>query len=130
VLVTAHDAFSYFGRARGFEVIGLQGISTEGEAGLARVAELVHILVERDIGAVFVETSVSDRNIRALIEGAAARGHAVEIGGELYSDAMGPDDSYEGTYIGMIDHNVTVIAQALGGAAPERGMQNSLRTGS
>jgi manganese/zinc/iron transport system substrate-binding protein len=130
VLVTAHDAFSYFGRARGFEVIGLQGISTEGEAGLARVAELVNNLVERDIGAVFVETTVSDRNIRALIEGAAARGHAVEIGGELYSDAMGPDDSYEGTYIGMIDHNVTVIAQALGGAAPERGMQNSLRTGS
>jgi manganese/zinc/iron transport system substrate-binding protein len=82
--------------------------------------------VERDIGAVFVETSVSDRNIRALAEGAAARGHDVEIGGELYSDAMGPPGTYEGTYLGMIDHNATTIARALGGDAPERGMQDML----
>ena len=122
VLLTAHDAFNYFGSAYGFEVMGIQGISTESEAGLLRIAELVDLLVARGVGAVFVESSVSDRNIRALIEGAAARGHAVEIGGELYSDAMGPAGTYEGTYVGMIDHNVTVIARALGGDAPERGM--------
>ncbi|QXT38181.1 metal ABC transporter solute-binding protein, Zn/Mn family [Gymnodinialimonas ceratoperidinii] len=126
VLLTAHDAFNYFGEAYGFEVIGIQGISTESEAGLQRVGELVDMLVTRNIGAVFVESSVSDRNIRALIEGAAARGHEVTIGGELYSDAMGEDGTYEGTWIGMIDHNVTTIARALGGDAPEGGMQGLL----
>ncbi len=126
VLVTAHDAFKYFGRAYGFEVLGIQGISTESEAGLAQISALVNTLVERQIGAVFVESSVSDRNIRALIEGAAAQGHEVIIGGELYSDAMGPDGSYEGTYLGMIDHNVTVISRALGGDAPELGMTGQL----
>jgi manganese/zinc/iron transport system substrate-binding protein len=126
VLVTAHDAFGYFGRAYGFEVMGIQGISTESEAGLNRIGALVEVLVSRRIGAVFVESSVSDRNIRALIEGAAARGHEVRIGGELFSDAMGPPGSYEGTYIGMIDHNVTVIARALGGRAPARGMDGLL----
>jgi manganese/zinc/iron transport system substrate-binding protein len=89
VLLSAHDAFNYFGSAYGFEVTGIQGISTESEAGLQRIAELVDMLVARDIRAVFVESSVSDRNIRALIEGAAARGHEVVIGGELFSDAMG-----------------------------------------
>ncbi|MEQ8402542.1 MAG: zinc ABC transporter substrate-binding protein [Roseitalea porphyridii] len=126
MLVTAHDAFNYFGSAYGFEVVGIQGISTESEAGLRRIAELVDMLVERDIGAVFVETSVSDRNIRALIEGAAAEGHEVVIGGELYSDAMGEPGTYEGTYLGMIDHNATVIARALGGDAPEKGMADLL----
>ena len=121
VLLTAHDAFNYFGAAYGFEVMGIQGISTESEAGLQRIAELVEMLVARDIRAVFVETSVSDRNIRALIEGAAALGHEVVIGGELFSDAMGAPGTYEGTYLGMIDHNVTTIARALGGQAPERG---------
>ena len=121
VLVTAHDAFNYFGRAYGFEVLGVQGISTESEAGLNRISELVDILVSRKIGAVFVESSVSDRNLRALIEGAAAQGWTVNIGGELYSDAMGPPGTYEGAYLGMIDHNVTTIARALGGAAPEKG---------
>ena len=126
VLLSAHDAFNYFGSAYGFEVIGIQGISTESEAGLQRISELVDMLVERDIGAVFVESSVSDRNIRALIEGAAARGHAVVIGGELFSDAMGEDGTYEGTYLGMIDHNATVISDALGGDAPEQGMRGLL----
>jgi len=126
VLVTAHDAFNYFGSAYGFEVVGIQGISTESEAGLKRVGELVDMLVARGIGAVFVETSVSDRSIRALVEGAAAQGHEVVIGGELYSDAMGEDGTYEGTYLGMIDHNATVIARALGGEAPERGMSDLL----
>ncbi len=129
VLLTAHDAFNYFGRAYGFEVLGIQGISTESEAGLNRISELVNLLVERDIGAVFVESSVSDRNIRALIEGAASRGHDVVIGGELFSDAMGKAGTYEGSYLGMIDHNMTVIASALGGAAPARGMEGRLSAG-
>ncbi|SMY09531.1 metal ABC transporter solute-binding protein, Zn/Mn family [Flavimaricola marinus] len=126
VLVTAHDAFSYFGRDFGFEVLGIQGISTESEAGVQRIGELVDTLVERDIKAVFVESSVSDRSVRALIEGAAAQGHEVAIGGELYSDAMGSEGSYEGTYLGMIDHNVTTIARALGGTAPEAGRLGKL----
>lgn len=126
VLVTAHDAFNYFGSAYGFEVAGIQGISTESEAGLQRISDLVDLLVDRKVGAVFVESSVSDRNIRALVEGAAARGHEVVIGGELFSDAMGEAGTYEGTYIGMIDHNATTIAGALGGEVPERGMQGLL----
>ncbi len=126
VLVTAHDAFGYFGAAHGFEVLGIQGISTNSEAGVRQIESLVDTLVGRDIGAIFVESSVSDRNVRALIEGAAARGHEVKIGGELYSDAMGTPGTYEGTYIGMIDHNVTVIAHALGGEAPDGGMKGRL----
>jgi manganese/zinc/iron transport system substrate-binding protein len=126
VLVTAHDAFNYFGRAYDFEVQGIQGISTESEAGLKRIQELVDLLVKRRIGAVFVESSVSDRNVRALIEGARARGHTVKIGGELFSDAMGAPGTYEGTYIGMIDHNATTIARALGGKTPARGMAGQL----
>lgn len=129
VLVTAHDAFNYFGRAFGFEVVGIQGISTDSEAGLARVGELVDLLVDRKIGAVFVESSVSDRNMRALQEGAAAKGHEVEIGGTLFSDAMGAPGTYEGTYLGMIDHNVTTIARALGGVVPEAGMAGKLGQG-
>ena len=126
VLLTAHDAFNYFGEAYGFEVLGIQGISTDSEAGLRRISELVDLLVDRNIRAVFVESSVSDRNIRALIEGAAARDHSVVIGGELFSDAMGPEGTYEGTYIGMIDHNATVIAGALGGQVPDQGMKGLL----
>lgn len=126
VLVTAHDAFNYFGQSYGFDVLGVQGISTESEAGLQRIAALVDLLVERDVGAVFVESSVSDRNVRALIEGAKARGHDVVIGGELFSDAMGKPGTYEGTYLGMIDHNATVISRALGGEAPSRGMSGAL----
>ncbi|MEY4982429.1 MAG: hypothetical protein RIR62_695 [Pseudomonadota bacterium] len=129
VLVTAHDAFGYFGRAYGWQVEGIQGISTESEAGLARIAELVDMLVARRIGAVFVESSVPDRSIRALIEGAAAQGHEVTIGGELFSDAMGAEGTYEGTWIGMIDHNVTTIARALGGTAPDKGMNGLLGGG-
>jgi len=130
VLVTAHDAFQYFGRAYDIEVMGIQGLSTESEAGLARIGELVDLLVEREVSAVFVESSVADRNIRALIEGAAAKGHAVGIGGELFSDAMGAPDTYEGTYVGMLDHNATVMTRALGGDAPETGLNGRLATGS
>jgi manganese/zinc/iron transport system substrate-binding protein len=130
VLLTAHDAFGYFGEAYGMDVVGIQGISTESEAGLNRISELVDMLVARQVRAVFVESSVSDRNIRALIEGAAAKGHEVIVGGELYSDAMGPEGSYEGTYVGMMDHNVTVIAAALGASdVPARGMDGRLSAG-
>lgn len=117
VLVTAHDAFQYMGRAYGLEVRGIQGISTESEAGLRDLEALVDFIVERRIPAVFVESSVADKNVRALVEGARARGHEVVIGGELFSDAMGAAGTYEGTYIGMIDHNVTTIVNALGGSA-------------
>ena len=122
VLVTAHDAFGYFGRDYGFEVLGIQGISTQSEAGLKRISDLVETLVTRRIGAVFVESSVSERNIRSLIEGAAARGHTVTIGGELFSDAMGLPGTYEGTYLGMFDHNVTTITRALGGTVDDKGL--------
>ena len=126
VLLTAHDAFNYMGRAYGIEVKGIQGISTESEAGLKDINRLVDLLVNRNIPAVFVETSVSDKNVKALIEGAAARNHQVSIGGSLFSDAMGPSGTYEGTYEGMIDHNITVIAKALGGKVSAKGMQDKL----
>jgi manganese/zinc/iron transport system substrate-binding protein len=126
VLITAHDAFNYLGRAYGLEVQGIQGISTESEAGVARMQELVMLIRDRQVPAVFVESSVSDRAVRALIEGAAGAGMIVATGGELFSDAMGPEGSYEGSYIGMMDHNVTTIARALGGTVPERGMAGKL----
>lgn len=128
VLVTSHDAFSYFGRAYGLEVRGIQGISTESEAGLKDINRLVDFLVERKIGAVFVESSVPRKNVEALIEGAKQRGHTIVIGGELFSDAMGNEGTYEGTYLGMLDHNLTTVARALGGVAPEKGMQGKLTT--
>lgn len=126
VLVTAHDAFSYMTRAYGLEVRGIQGISTESEAGVRDIEILVSFLVERNIPAIFVESSVSDKNIKALAEGARAKGHEVVIGGELFSDAMGLPGTYEGTYIGMIDHNVTTITRALGGKAPKGGLNGEL----
>jgi manganese/zinc/iron transport system substrate-binding protein len=106
--------------------MGIQGISTESEAGVRRINELVDLLVTRGIPAVFVETSVADANVLALVEGAKSRGHDVRIGGSLFSDAMGAAGTYEGTYIGMIDHNATTIARALGGDAPARGMSGRL----
>lgn len=126
ILVTAHDAFSYLGRAYGLEVRGIQGLSTESEAGMQDLEELVSLVANQEIPAVFVESSVADKNVRALLEGAHAKGHTVVLGGELFSDAMGPAGTYEGTYIGMIDHNVTTIARALGGTAPEKGMRGRL----
>jgi manganese/zinc/iron transport system substrate-binding protein len=113
VLVTAHDAFRYFGRAYGVEVRGIQGISTDSEAGVRQVKELVDFLVDRKIKAVFIETSVSDQNIRSLLEGCQARGHDVVIGGSLFSDAMGKAGTPDGTYEGMVKHNVDTIVAAL-----------------
>lgn len=113
VLITAHDAFGYFGRAYDIEVRGIQGISTESEASVRDINELIDFIVERGVKAVFVETSVSQKNIEALIEGARARGHSLKIGGELFSDAMGAAGTPEGTYPGMIRHNVDTIADNL-----------------
>ena len=112
MLITAHDAFNYFGRAYGIEVIGIQGLSTESEAGIEDINRLVDLIVARGVQAVFVESSVSDRHVLALIEGAASRGHSVKIGGRLFSDAMGKRNTYKGTYIGMLDHNITKIGRA------------------
>jgi manganese/zinc/iron transport system substrate-binding protein len=127
VLVTAHDAFNYMARAYGLDVQAIQGISTDSEAGLKRIEDLVDLLVTRRIAAVFTETSVSDKNIQALLDGARARGHAAKIGGTLFSDAMGEPGAYEGTYVGMIDHNVTTIVRALGGEAPPTGFNGKLK---
>jgi manganese/zinc/iron transport system substrate-binding protein len=126
VLISSHDAFNYFGRAFGLKVMGVQGLSTESEAGLQRINELVDYIVQQEVRAVFVESSVSPRNIEALVQGVQSRGQALRIGGELYSDAMGAEGTYEGTYLGMLDHNITIVARALGGQAPERGWQGKL----
>ena len=126
VLVTAHDAFGYFGRAYGIEVRSVQGVTTESEAGVQDVNRLVDFLVERKLPAIFFESSVSKKNIRAVIEGTESRNAKVQIGGELFSDAMGADGTYEGTYIGMLDHNATQIARALGGKAPDKGLNGQL----
>ena len=114
ILVTAHDAFGYFGRAWGFRVFGLQGISTATEAGAGDVQRLANFLAEEKIPAIFIETSVPDQTMRAVLEAARAQGHQVEIGGELYSDALGPRDSEAGTFEGMYRANVLAIAGALG----------------
>ena len=113
VLVTAHDAFNYFGRAYGFEVYGLQGISTAAEAGTADVQALVQFIVERRVPAMFVETSVPRRSIEAVQAAVKSKGFSVEIGGQLFSDAMGALGTPEGTYIGMVRHNIDTIVTSL-----------------
>jgi manganese/zinc/iron transport system substrate-binding protein len=113
VLVTAHDAFGYFGRAYDIQVEGLQGISTVTEAGLYDVTRMVDTLLARNIKAVFVESSVPKKAINAVVEGCQAKGHSVVIGGELFSDAMGAAGTIEGTYLGMVRHNVNTIVKAL-----------------
>ncbi len=113
VLVTAHDAFEYFGQAYHTEVEGLQGISTVSEAGLYDVTKMVDMLVKRDIKAVFVESSVPRKAINAVVDGCRSKGHEVTIGGVLFSDAMGKHGTAEGTYVGMVRQNVTTIVEAL-----------------
>ena len=113
VLVTAHDAFRYFGRQYGFEVMGLQGISTESQAGLKDVMALADFITKRKIRAIFVESSVSERHIKAVQEAVQSRGWEVKIGGELFSDAMGDAGTFKGTYIGMVTHNIDTIVNAL-----------------
>jgi manganese/zinc/iron transport system substrate-binding protein len=118
VVITAHDAFNYFGRAYGFQVRGLQGISTVAEAGAADIQALARLIVENEIPAVFVESSVPPRYIEALQEAVKARGFRVKIGGSLFSDAMGDPGTPEGTYIGMVRHNIDTIVSALAGPRP------------
>jgi manganese/zinc/iron transport system substrate-binding protein len=125
-LVTAHDAFGYFAEAYEIDVKAIQGISTDSQAAISDINSLVDFIVENKVPSIFVESSVSKKNIEAVIEGCGSRGWTLRIGAELYSDAMGPSGSYEGTYIGMMDHNATKIARALGGEAPEKGWQGKL----
>lgn len=119
IMVTAHDAFGYFGRAYGLEVKAIQGISTDSEASLKDINALVDVLVSRKVPAVFIESSVPRKTIDALVEGCKGRGHTIAIGGELFSDAMGKDGTLDGTYVGMVLHNVDTITRALGGNVPE-----------
>jgi manganese/zinc/iron transport system substrate-binding protein len=113
VLVTAHDAFNYFGRAYGFEVRGLQGLSTVAEAGAGDVQDLAGFIVRREIPALFVESSIPTRNVEAVQAAVRSRGFEVAMGGTLFSDAMGDAGTPEGTYPGMIRHNVRTIVEAL-----------------
>ena len=117
VIVTAHDAFGYFGRAYGYEVVGLQGISTASEAGAKDVQRLAELIATRRIPAIFVESSVSPRTIEAVQEAVRSRGFEVTIGGSLFADAMGSAGTPEGTYVGMVRHNVDTITSALGGGS-------------
>ncbi|MBC8045868.1 MAG: zinc ABC transporter substrate-binding protein [Fimbriimonadaceae bacterium] len=113
ILITSHDAFGYFGRAYGIKVIGLQGISTAAEFGLKDITDMVDLIIQDKIKAVFVESSVSEKSIQAVAEGCKENGHAIKIGGTLYSDAMGNKNTADGNYIGMVTHNVNVIVDAL-----------------
>jgi len=114
-LVTAHDAFGYFGRRYDLEVRGVQGISTESEPSLAAIEALVAEISEKSIPAIFAETTVSDRSVRAIVDGCAARGHEVRVGESLYSDSLGPAASEGATWGGMLRHNARAIAAGLGG---------------
>lgn len=113
ILVTAHDAFGYFGDSYNVKVEALQGISTVADFGLKDVANLIDLIIENNIKAIFVETSVSDKSINAVVTGCREKGHNVQIGGYLYSDAMGDIGTVEGTYIGMFKKNVNTIVEAL-----------------
>lgn len=113
ILVTAHDAFNYFGKAFDFEVVGLQGLSTATEAGVQDVQKLAAFIIENNVKSIFVESSVPKRTIEALQAAVKSKNHEVTIGGTLYSDALGNADSKEGTFIGMFEHNVNTIVNAL-----------------
>lgn len=113
VLITAHDAFGYFGKRYGFEVRGVQGISTVSEAGTRDIQDLAKFIVERKIKAVFIETSVPQRTIEAVVAAVKARGWQLKIGGSLFSDAAGNPGTPEGTYVGMVEHNVRTIVNGL-----------------
>lgn len=116
ILITAHDAFRYFGLGYGIEVVGIQGISTDSEAAIADIRSVVDRVVSRNVPAIFVESTISRRTVETVVGGARDQGHEVTIGGELYSDAMGPGDTPEGTYIGMLRHNTETIVESLGGS--------------
>lgn len=133
LLVTSHDAFRYFGRAYGVQVEGIQGLSTESESGVRRTNDLVDLVVGRGVPAIFVETSVSDDNVMALVEGARSRGHDLRVGGSLFSDAPGAFGTPEGTYLGMMRHNVRTFVQSMTDKAehsrpPSQDLSKSVRT--
>ena len=113
ILITAHDAFNYFGKAYDFEVVGLQGLSTATEAGVKDVQNLANLIIEKGVKAIFVETSVPKRTIEALQAAVKAKDHEVAIGGELFSDALGTKNTPEATYVGMYKHNISTIVNAL-----------------
>ncbi|MDO8494290.1 MAG: zinc ABC transporter substrate-binding protein [Deltaproteobacteria bacterium] len=113
ILVTSHDAYNYFGRAYGFQVVGLQGISTVTQAGLADIARMVDFIIQSKVKAIFIETSVSPKAIERVQADAKGRGWDVKIGGELFSDAMGAAETPEGTYVGMLKHNMSTITEHL-----------------
>lgn len=115
VIVTAHDAFGYFGRSNEMQVVGLQGISTAAEIGISNINDTIGQLLEYNIPAVFIESSINPASINAVIEGAGSKGLKVKLGGELFSDAMGKEGTEEGTYLGMYKHNVDTIYKALTG---------------
>lgn len=118
ILVTAHDAFNYYGRAYGIEVAGIQGISTEAETGIADIREMANVVVERKVPAIFVESTINPRTVQAVINAARQQGQPVSIGGQLYSDAMGEAGTAGGTYLGMLYFNTRHIVEALGGKLP------------
>ncbi len=118
LMVTAHDAFSYYGRAYGLEVAGIQGVSTESEAGIADIRAMAKLIAERNVPAVFIESTINPRTIQAVVDAAKKAGHEVKLGKELYSDAMGEEGTYGGTYIGMLYTNTRHITEALGGSLP------------
>ncbi|MHA7878075.1 MAG: metal ABC transporter solute-binding protein, Zn/Mn family [Bacteroidota bacterium] len=113
VLITAHDAFGYFGRAYNMEVRGLQGISTVSEFGLKDVTDLVKFIIHRNIKAIFLETSVPEKPLQAVVEGCRQRGFQVKVGGYLYSDTLGQSNTPQGNYYGMFQTNVQTIVKAL-----------------
>jgi manganese/zinc/iron transport system substrate-binding protein len=113
VLITAHDAFNYFGRAYGFEVRGVQGISTVAEAGAKDISDLAAFIAQRKIRAVFIETSVPQRTIDAVVQAVRSRGFQTKVGGSLFSDAAGSPGTPEGTYVGMVESNIRVIVNGL-----------------
>jgi manganese/zinc/iron transport system substrate-binding protein len=117
ILITAHDAFGYFGRAFGFDVLGVQGLSTATEAGIQDMSQLADVIVMRQVPAVFVESTVSPKTIEALQAAVTARGGSVALGGELYSDSLGDINTPVATYVGMLRHNVQTIVSALNGGA-------------
>ncbi len=118
VLITAHDAFAYFGRAYGVEVDGIQGISTETEAAVADVRRVAGLVVERGVPTIFLESTINPRTVNAVREAVAARGGSVALGESLYADAPGSAGTADGTYVGMVVHNVRAIVTGLGGEAP------------
>ena len=122
ILITSHDAFHYFGRQYGLGIFGIQGISTQSEVGLRKIETLAERIFVDGISSVFIESTVNPQYMNALIEAVRRKGKRLRVAGTLFSDGMGPSGSYTGSYMGMIDHNATIITNALGGDAPKAGM--------